>query len=395
MNLPSPLMTSEIGSYARATILQRKPQIISQVLEDNAYPLEIVRAVKEFADEIASRPLQPLVEDAPDVNAWNAELQKYAGKTWLEIPWYFAETFFYRRLLEAVRYFQPGVWYRCDPFASAKQRQIEGDIARLCSEWQDIDDLPPKSAFETLVYSSLWGNRADLSNFDIRREAISGAAAGNEKRHVLIDHAHDLYTLLSAGVPRVDFIADNAGVDVLFDLVLADFLLRQAWTDNVVFHLKNQPFFVSDAMPDDVLAMVNVLLKNPQTAFCELGARLEGHLATGKLALRDDPFWTSWKMYRQMPAHLQAELANAGLVFIKGDVNYRRLLDDAHWQHTARMEEIAAYFPTPFVILRTLKSEIMVGLQPGQAEALRNEDPEWLLNGKRGVIQLVLPSGCS
>ncbi len=33
----------------------------------------------------------------------------------------------------------------------------------------------------------------------------------------------------------------------------------------------------------------------------------------------------------------------------------------------------------------------MVGLKAGQAEALQAEDPAWLINGKRGVIQLVIP----
>jgi hypothetical protein len=70
-------------------------------------------------------------------------------------------------------------------------------------------------------------------------------------------------------------------------------------------------------------------------------------------------------------------------------VNYRRLLDDAHWSRTARMEEIAAYFPAPFVTLRTLKGEIMVGLGSGQAEAIAAQDPTWLINGKRGIIQYV------
>jgi len=34
----------------------------------------------------------------------------------------------------------------------------------------------------------------------------------------------------------------------------------------------------------------------------------------------------------------------------------------------------------------------MVGLQPGQAQALQDEDPTWLINGKRRVIQLVTPT---
>jgi hypothetical protein len=45
------------------------------------------------------------------------------------------------------------------------------------------------------------------------------------------------------------------------------------------------------------------------------------------------------------------------------------------------------------VALRTLKGEIMAGLQPGQAQALQAEDPTWLINGKRGIIQLVMPGG--
>jgi hypothetical protein len=49
--------------------------------------------------------MQPLHEQAPDVAFWNRELAAYQGRTWLEVPWYFAEAYFYRRLLEAVRYF--------------------------------------------------------------------------------------------------------------------------------------------------------------------------------------------------------------------------------------------------------------------------------------------------
>jgi hypothetical protein len=57
------------------------------------------------------------------------------------------------------------------------------------------------------------------------------------------------------------------------------------------------------------------------------------------------------------------------------------------------MGEIAAYFPASFVVLRTLKGEILVGLSDGQAEAIQAEDSTWLINGKRGVIELVKGKG--
>jgi len=74
-------------------------------------------------------------------------------------------------------------------------------------------------------------------------------------------------------------------------------------------------------------------------------------------------------------------------VIVKGDANYRRLLGDARWPHTTPFAHAIRYFPSPLVVLRTLKAEIIVGLQPGQAEQLQAEDPAWLVNGKRGIIQ--------
>jgi hypothetical protein len=75
------------------------------------------------------------------------------------------------------------------------------------------------------------------------------------------------------------------------------------------------------------------------------------------------------------------------LVIIKGDANYRRLLGDAHWPYTTPFAYATRYFPSPLVALRTLKAEIIVGLRPGEAEQLQAEDPAWLVNGKRGIIQ--------
>jgi hypothetical protein len=41
-SLPPALMTPSRGLLHDATIVERKPQIIRQVIEDNAYPLDIV-----------------------------------------------------------------------------------------------------------------------------------------------------------------------------------------------------------------------------------------------------------------------------------------------------------------------------------------------------------------
>ncbi len=172
------------------------------------------------------------------------------------------------------------------------------------------------------------------------------------------------------------------GLDSLFDLALADFLLTHGWAQQVVMHLKDRPFFVSDAMPQDIEAMVAALAASTSPSVRSLAARLATAQAKGQLLLKTAPFWTSFQMFRDMPAELQADIGAAELAIVKGDVNYRRLLDDRHWPPTTRMEDVTGYFPTSFVALRTLKGEIMVGLAEGQAEQLGVEDPDWLINGR-------------
>ena len=390
--LPPYLMTSDPGSFAQRTILERKPQIVRQVMDDNDYPPEVKAALDSFRNEIASLPIKPLHEVASDSALWNAELSaSYAGKNWLDVPWYFAETYFYRKLLEAVGYFQPSERQGQNPFEKQKRGQIDSDIQKLAAEWEQLSALEPETRFEALLHSCLWGNRADLSNFTVKEKGRGGLTAHEERHLILIDHTERIRELLAGGVPRVDFICDNVGSDLLFDLALTDFLLRQGWVKEIHLNLKNQPFFVSDAMPADVLLTIDWLQKAPGVEIQDWGRRLEKDLTTGNLVLEADPFWTTYLMFRQMTEQLRRGLAHSALVLIKGDVNYRRLLDDRAWPHTTRMEDVCSYFPASFVALRTLKGEIMVGLDSGQAEALQAEDPTWMINGKRGVIQLVAP----
>ncbi|MGC9395476.1 MAG: damage-control phosphatase ARMT1 family protein [Anaerolineae bacterium] len=416
---PPPLMTGEPGSFARATIVERKPEIIRRVIADNAYPPEIVAALEAFRDEIAHHPITPLTEDAPDTAFWNAHQAQYAGKTWLEVSWYFAETYFYRRLLEATRYFQPDPWQGHDPFAKQKRAQEAAAIAQLATVWAQIEALPPGERSVLLLHSALWGNRADLSNFTIRESAHRGLDAHTERDNLLIDDTEEVLAFFSQRthtcwgrsptvppnamrmparsesgqsekqIDTIAFINDNVGADSLFDLALADFLLTHGWTRNVVFYLKNQPFFVSDAMPEDIRLVIQQLESAKEPIVAKLGKRLHNHRITHHLSLSTDPFWTSCLSFWELPPALRDDLARADLIILKGDVNYRRLLDDRHWPHTTPIAHADAGFPRPYLLLRTLKGEIMVGLQPGQAETLAAIELDWLINGKRGVVQFV------
>jgi len=388
--LPPPLMTSEPGSFAQQCIVERKPMIIRQALADHDYPPEIVAALKAFRAEIAHQPIRPLTEDAPDIADWRAAWAEFEGGTWLNVPWYFAEAYFYRRLLEAVHYFQPGPWWLHDPFARGKAIQLAETVGPVALAVEVLGRLEDEAAqLEAWLHASLWGNRADLSNLTVSDE-VRGRQALVERENLLIDHVPQVRERLRKGAFRhIAFINDNTGMELGFDLCLADFLLTRGWSERVTFHLKYHPFFVSDAMVKDVRATVEAFAEAEQSPLQELGMRLQAALAQGRLVLIDDPFWTTALHFPQMPSRLREALRATDLVISKGDVNYRRLLSDRHWPFTIPTEEVLDYFPTSLLILRTLKGEILTGVEKEVTERIAAEDPDWLLNGQRGLIQLV------
>ena len=117
------------------------------------------------SDEIATGIPVPLREGAADAPFWNQALEPWRGRTWQELSWFLAETFFYRRLLEAVRYFQPGPWRGVDPFEPQKREELARSLDTIAAFAQSFPrDESIDEQFGLWLQRSLWGNRADLSN---------------------------------------------------------------------------------------------------------------------------------------------------------------------------------------------------------------------------------------
>ena len=385
--LPPPITTSEPGSFAQRTFQVRIPHIVEETIALNPFPDSVRSALEALRAEILGGHIRALHEAAPDKAFWDQVSRPYLGHTWLDVPWYWAETFFYRRLLEATHYFQPGDWHHFDPFAAKKQTEWAPEAAPRSLNTV-LEELPsePGERFEKLFYTSLWGNRTDLSHKLLAQ--VSGLAR-LEHRHanLLADDSQPVREyLVNQPGRRLVMITDNAGTELLMDLALADLLLDQGLAAQLMMHLKPQPLFVSDATPDDVVRGLQALTSGGEMARA-LAERLRLHLATGRLQLRTHWFYATSLFYFQLPDDLVMELRDADLVILKGDVNYRRLLGDARWPPSTPFAQAVAYFPTPLVALRTLKAELIVGLSPGEAEDWQAQDPEWLVNGRYGVIQ--------
>jgi len=142
-------------------------------------------------------------------------------------------------------------------------------------------------------------------------------------------------------------------------------------------------------MPTDLQHMLQSLRASATASLAELGGQLSEWFHSGRLCALAHKFWTSHLGFRHMPSDLAEVLSRADLVLFKGDANYRRLLDDRHWSPTDDLERITSYVPVPFAVLRTVKAELVVGLSEGVAERTATMDPDWLLNGQWGLVDLV------
>ncbi len=395
---PPPLMTGEPDSFAHWTMTHRIPEVVEKVLSDYAdrYPGEIKQTLRNLRQEVIQNgPLRPLETTAPDGPDWTEARQPYRSRSWLDAPWYFAEAFFYRRLVEAAGYFgrYGDRWAGVDPFLPRKQAELHGRSTRQILE-AALEIGAPGSAgsFKGLLHYCLWGNRLDLSYGKLADTVGGEIAVDREQANLLVDDTAALLTHLETDFParRIDFICDNAGTELLMDLALADFLLRLDWAGAIILHLKAHPTFVSDATPADLDLTIATLKTKQAENLVALAGRLAQYRQEKRLLIRADRFWNSHHFFWDIPPSLHRELAQAQLVIFKGDANYRRLLGDSRWPAAVPLGDAVPYFPTSFVALRTMKSDPVVGLKPGQAQKLDEEDPEWRVNGQRGMIQALL-----
>ncbi len=415
MSRPLPPLYTTDGeeSFARRSIRDRHAATLLEVLELNGVGEPYRRRLLDFRREsLGGRLTDPLSENGAAYDAalfarreladWRRAIRPQAGRSWYELPWYFAESFWFLRLLLAFGYYEPRGPNRLrDPFEPFKRRELLQPGGGLEAASRLLESAPrgqaaggavDERAVAGLLLASLWGNRMDLSMHNLARE-YRGGFLEHQAHELLIDHSGQIARRLLAA-RRVDLILDNAGPELVCDLLLAARLLA-GQPDGVgprqlVLHAKRSPFYVSDARPADVEATIQALAEAADPPVSAAGRLLARLLAEGRLLVLDHWFWNGPRFFRDLPADLRAELGNADLVLIKGDANYRRLVGDRHWPPSTPMERLAGYFPSPLAALRTMKSEIVVDLSEAQVAGLDREDPGWRTNGRRGLVRLLL-----
>jgi Damage-control phosphatase ARMT1-like domain len=367
------------GCFPRSVLEQRHPALLRQVGDALPWPPEARRALEGLLEEIDGE-IRPLPATAHDHRQWAEWGRGHVGRSWFDVPFLWAESFFYRKLLAATGYFGPGPWQGIDPFAPLKRAELRGqEVAGELAALDGLAGLPRADQDQAVLLAALWGNRADLGF------RISSGEAGTEDATVVVDDGALLWSLLDERA-TVYVLADNAGRELIPDLVLLDHLLHTGRAGRAVLHVKPYPYYVSDATTADVLDCLGRVTEAGGRAGV-IGARLREALRSGRLAVRAHPFSCAPLPYARMPADLRDDLAQATVTLTKGDLNYRRLVGDRLWPATTPFAELTAYFPSPVVALRTLKSDVVAGLAPEVLAALDATGAAWRTSGTHAMIQ--------
>lgn len=301
---------------------------------------------------------------------------------------------------------------------------------------QELEEAE-KVLFTEMCEICLWGNATDLSLLtnlsyeDIQKLQGSEARKASEK-NILVNDLEKAFKVLRTAQKegqkerRVDIVLDNAGFELFVDLILAGYLIAAGLATTVVLHPKSIPWFVSDVLPGDFVALLSALAapqnfygtqseedKNAGKEAVPLSEVEDSNLqflfqnwsqmhAEGQLMLRPNDFWTAAGSYWRLPKsepELFEDLKESELVIFKGDLNYRKLTADAAWSPTHPFTEaIGPMGPGSGIrvlALRTCKADVVVGLPSGQDERIRalpggSDDSgarKWAWSGKWAVVQ--------
>lgn len=423
LEIPPPICSTTEGTWAYDTMSRRvDAEILQRTYEDNQDEWEkpeFAKVLQRFQDlrtELQNAAttkltyLDELTNDASEERQrewqeWHDILQPFVenNDTWLSAPWMVTEFYVYRRLMQAIGYWDKGTaGYMYDPFLKQKRAGLVSSVGSAEAMLGKIPNLPKTSEGIGIASSiALWGNKMDLSLWpaDVEHANVDIFSSILEKAHENLLHDDtqalaDLCAKLQAkGGGKVDIIVDNAGFELVTDLALAQHLIESGIASVVTFQLKSHPTFVSDALEKDLLETVQhyedldpAKFPNAQAA----GALWRKFLNEDKWVCSENNFWVQAFSMWEMTEPLRTDMATrCDLAFVKGDANYRRLLGDCTWDYTAPFEDVVGcYFPCPVCALRTLKAELGCGMDADQVERAKGLDDNWMVNGRFGVVQL-------
>ncbi len=369
------LSASEPDSFAGRTVDTRFPLIYSECCGGDYGRL--------LRETIVSGVFQHTVLTAESQALFEAKLRPYAGLPlgvfFHKAPFLLAEFYFHHLLLELREY----GCNRFDFFAAKKElaycRRIES-FRRILHELFLL-----KRTYGSLSAASGSGSHAAFDAWHLFFTECNAVLLCDESAAAL-----DYLVRRNDRTARIDIVCADSGPELFADIYLACTLLCFGLAERVVFHVKPYPFLERNATVADFYRLAAELTADGNNK------TLADFIARKKISVRTADFWILPCTFDEMPFGLCGYFSESALVVIKGDTNYRRLVQDIRWPHTDSFALRSVLHTLPVAASRLVSSEVVTGLSPAVAVSV----PDFICgsesyepSGKNcGVIQCSIPA---
>ncbi|MEO0431616.1 MAG: ARMT1-like domain-containing protein [Cyanobacteria bacterium J06656_5] len=375
-NHPQPIKRSHGQGFVDYTITRRLPNILANI-EDQ---LKGQTAQTMLQAIIIGSPIDTTIFTRP-TDYWHNYLDQLTNLTWNDLSFFDLEFLFYHGLNSIAGYFDTGI----DVFLQTRQRALTEAIPDLCKGVEKLSRLSGIDLLSATIRGALFANEADYSQLITSR---SDANLWNDR--VLLDESDKFISCLEQYPEKGDvhIIADNAGHELCWDLVMVDALLRLFKDIRVIIHVKPWPMFVSDALSLDVEETLNRFMnKNLSESICLVGQRLRTAIDCDRLQIQAEVDWGEPRHFNALDKTLGHTLSNAIGVISKGDLNYRRFVQDRQWPMDTPVEIATSGVPFKALALRVLKSDALVGIDPSISATAAATFDDWRTRGYFAVVQ--------
>jgi uncharacterized protein with ATP-grasp and redox domains len=368
------------NAWAYTEVPTSGPSMIDQMLRANNYSEGIVAELTGLKDEMKNG----AVIRAPKGTGPEAEYWKnrpYIGQKWTSADVAALELFAYSNflILEIVGYKQETG--DNDPSAPIKDKALADALRTFPDLVEEIDGMTSdRDRLFELLAKAVWGNKFDPSN-----------PMGEGMRFIRDERELAVRKLLDRRKQMIDYNADNAGPEILNDLLLIRQILKIDKYKKVRLQLKYTPLLVSDATRQDLDKTLEALAGHPSPLLKSLAKDLQSAIKGGRLIIvSDDATTVAGINFADRAGRARSMKENADIVIMKGDANYRWIFSNSHWGIDADPRQaLPAYFPDT-LILRAIKHEVMIGADKDLVEEMnRGKELLWYRNGTAGMVQYI------
>ena len=317
---------------------------------------------------------------------YNVSVRNDVQYLFANTPFIFAEHYYFYHILKLFKGVKDDPWatIKADSLKKIVEAKSDNRIEKLIKAYENRQ-------LNNILNQSVFSNSTDLSQTNERVKNTELYSKDSVTEYVIND-IDEVKTYFRDGnklnnEKTVHIIVDNSGIELISDLILGAYMIKEGRAEKVEYHHNVLPIFVSDAIAADFDAALTAIKSKSK----EIGENIDKWRAEGKILFSSNDFWNMPFPFKEMPKSLLDKFNSddVGMIIVKGDLNYRRLIEDKKWRITKNIRSRVGYFKRPILVLRSLKSDTLIGMDRSVVKRYDREQPNWKITGDYGMIQFI------